>query len=175
MGWMGHDGYLMFCQITVNEERRGSRRIVVVQHPSLIFPQFRLLPAHSNPPNALKLPGTAVCLPSEQVVQIHDGQCLSNQKKKHNQYHLDLWPTHPCSFRPREPFPHPLRRLHLGFNIIPINPRLISCCDDLKKAFITICFGKQFFTDFNTVLFLIVSQQKTARIANWSDASEVCQ
>jgi len=81
------------------------------------------------------------------------------QSKKHNQQHLDLWPTHPCFSWSRRPFPRPLRRLHLGFNIIPINPHLISCHDVLKKVFITICIGKQFLTDFNTVLFLIVSQQ----------------
>jgi len=40
--------------------------------------------------------------------------------KKHNQQHLDLWPTHLCLFWLRRPFPHPLRLLHLGFNIIPI-------------------------------------------------------
>ena len=28
----------------------------------------------------LKLPGTTVCLPYDHVVQIHDGQCLSNKK-----------------------------------------------------------------------------------------------
>jgi len=78
--------------------------------------------------------------------------------KKHNQKHLDLWPTHPC-FGSRRPLTHPLRRLHLGFNIIPINPCLISCYDVLKKLFITICSGKQFLTDFNTVFFLIISQQ----------------
>ena len=33
----------------------------------------------------------------------------------------------------------------------------MSCYDVLKKVFITICIGKQFVTDFNTVLFLIVS------------------
>ena len=37
------------CQITADEERRVSRRIVVVQYPSLVFPQFRPLPAHSVP------------------------------------------------------------------------------------------------------------------------------
>ena len=51
--------------------------------------------------------------------------------KKHNQHHLDLWPTRACFFWTRRPFPHPLRRLHLSF-IIPINPRLISCYDTLK-------------------------------------------
>ena len=46
LGWMGHNGCLMFYQITVDEEGRVSRRIVMVQHPSLVFPQFRPLPAH---------------------------------------------------------------------------------------------------------------------------------
>ena len=49
IGWMGHNGCLMFCQITADKERRVSRRIVVVQYPSLVFPQFRPLPAHSIP------------------------------------------------------------------------------------------------------------------------------
>jgi len=40
---MGHNGFLKFCQITADEERRVSRRIVVVLHPSLVFPQFRPL------------------------------------------------------------------------------------------------------------------------------------
>jgi hypothetical protein len=35
-------------------------------------------------------------------------------------------------FWSRKPFPHPLRRLHLGFNIIPIHPRLFSCYDCSK-------------------------------------------
>jgi len=47
--WMGHNGCLMFCQITVDEKRRVSRHIVVVQHPSRVFPQFRPLPVHSIP------------------------------------------------------------------------------------------------------------------------------
>ena len=79
--------------------------------------------------------------------------------KKHNQHHLGLWLTHLCFFWSGRPFPHPLWWLYLGFNIIPINPRLISCYDVLKKVFTTICIGKQFLTDFNTVIFLIVSQQ----------------
>jgi hypothetical protein len=46
----------MFCQITADEEQRVSQAIVVVQHPSLVFPQFRPLLAHS----ILQLPGTTV-------------------------------------------------------------------------------------------------------------------
>ena len=34
--------------------------------------------------NALKLPGTTICLPSDQVVQIHNGQGLSNKKNTTN-------------------------------------------------------------------------------------------
>jgi len=80
--------------------------------------------------------------------------------RKHNQHHLDLWFIH-AFFWSRRPFPHPLRQLHLGFNIIPINPRLISCYDVLKKVFINICIGKQFMTEFNMVLFLIVNKHST--------------
>ena len=80
---------------------------------------------------------------------------------KHNQQHLNLWPTHPCFFWSRRPFAYPLRRFHLGFNITPVNPRLISCHDVLKKGFVTISIGNQFLTDFNTVLFLIVNKRGT--------------
>jgi len=46
---MGHNGCLMFCQITADEERRMSRRVFVVQHPSLVFPQFRPFPPYNIP------------------------------------------------------------------------------------------------------------------------------
>ena len=35
---------------SVDEEQRVSQHIVVVQHLSLVFPQFRPLPVHSIPP-----------------------------------------------------------------------------------------------------------------------------
>ena len=44
------------------------------------FPTIQASSCTQHPSNALKLPGTAVCLPSDHVVQIHDEQCLSNQK-----------------------------------------------------------------------------------------------
>jgi len=77
---MGHNGCLIFCQITADEERRVSRCIVVVQHPSLVFPYFKVSSCAQHPSNALKFPGKTVCLPSDHVVKIHDEQCLSNQK-----------------------------------------------------------------------------------------------
>ena len=147
----------MFCQITADEERRVSWRIVVVQHPNLVSPTIQASSCAQHPTNALKFPGTTVCLPSDHKVQIHDGQCLSNQKTQ---------PTSPWSFTDSSvlfwsgrSFPHPLRRQHLGFNFIRWNPRFISCYDVLKKIFITICIRKKVLTDFNTVLFLIASQQ----------------
>jgi hypothetical protein len=75
----------------------------------------------------------------------------------------------------RRPFPHPLRRLHFGFDFMPINPRLISCCDVLKKVFVIICNGKQFLTDFNTGSLSERQSANVARILHRRDASEVFQ
>ena len=77
---MGRNGCLTFCRITVDVERRVSRRFVVVQHPMSGFPTIQASSCAQHPSNVLKLPGTSVCLPSDYVVQIHDGQCLSNPK-----------------------------------------------------------------------------------------------
>jgi isopentenyldiphosphate isomerase len=44
------------------------------------FPTIQTSSCAQHPSNALKLPGTTVCLPSDNVVQIRDGQCLSNKK-----------------------------------------------------------------------------------------------
>ena len=44
------------------------------------FPTIQASSCTQHPSNALKLPGTTVCLPFDHMVQIHDGQCLSNQK-----------------------------------------------------------------------------------------------
>ena len=140
---MGQNGCLKFWKITANEKRSVCQGIAVVQHRYPVFPQLTL-PAFLHPSNALHLPGTHVCLPTDNVIQIRERQCLSNQK--HNQYHLELWPTHPCFFWWMRLFPHPVWRLHLAFNIILINPHLISCNDVLKKVFITICIGKQVLT-----------------------------
>lgn len=71
-----------------------------------------------------------------------------------------------CCFRflVRRLFPH----LHLGFNTMAINPRPISCYDALKKVSMTFCIGWQFLTDFNAILFLIVSQKIRHEICIWS-------
>jgi len=133
------------------------------------FPTFQASSCAQHPSNTLKLNGKTVCLPSDHVVQIHDGQCLSITFIFDQLIRAFFWS--------RRTFPHPLRRLHLGFNIVPINPCLISCYDFLKKVFITICIGKQFLCNFSTVLFLIVSQNLMARssadahfVSNFSDS-----
>jgi len=121
----------MFCQITADKEQRISLCIVLVQHPSLVFPQFRPLPAHSIPQSG-RTSWYSCLLTSDHVVQIPDGQCLSNKKKNHQ--YLHLWPTHLCFSWSRRHFPNLLRWLHLGFNIISIHPCLIFCYDVLKKV-----------------------------------------
>ena len=44
------------------------------------FPKIQASSCAQHSSNVLKLPGTTVCLPADHVLQIHDGQCLSNQK-----------------------------------------------------------------------------------------------
>ena len=80
---MGHNGCMMFSQITGDEEQR-----VVVHCCSATsksgFPTIQASSCAQHPSNALKLFGATVCLPFDHVVQIHDGQCLSNQKTINN-------------------------------------------------------------------------------------------
>jgi len=111
-----------------------SRRIVMVQHLGLVFPQFRPLPATAS----LKRAKTSWynCLSFAQWYKFM--MCNAFPIKKHN---LELWPTHPRFLWSRRPFPHPMRRTHLGFNIIPINPCLTTCYDVLKKFSITFTFA----------------------------------
>ena len=114
---------------------------------------------------------TTVCLPSDHVVKIHDGQWLSKQKTQPT----SLWSLTDSSvlfFWSRRPFLNPLRRLHLGFNIILIHPRLISCYGVLKKVFIIICINKQFLT---VGSFSDRQSTNAARILHWRDASEFFQ
>ena len=48
-GWLGHNGYLILCRLTADEELRVTWHIVMLQHPSVVFTQFRPLPEHSIP------------------------------------------------------------------------------------------------------------------------------
>jgi len=50
-------------------------------------------------------------------------------------------------------------------------PRLIPYYDVRKKIFITVCFGKQFLTDFNALHFLIGSQKAQHEL--WTDATRL--
>lgn len=47
IGRIGHCGSLVLYQITANEVQRGSRRIGLVEYPSLACLQFRSLPART--------------------------------------------------------------------------------------------------------------------------------
>jgi len=59
---------------TADEGRRVSCRIVVVQHPSLVFPHFRPLPVHSIPQMCSNFL-VKLCLPADHVVQIQRTLC----------------------------------------------------------------------------------------------------
>ena len=53
-------------------------------------------------------------------------------------------------------FSHPLRRLHIFFNIVAVHPSFITCDDIFQKVFISIRTIKQLLTDCDTVLFLCI-------------------
>ena len=46
VGWLGYNGRFVFCQKIAHKEGRVSWCIVVVQHPTLVRPQLRPLPAY---------------------------------------------------------------------------------------------------------------------------------
>ena len=76
------------------------------------FPTIQASSCTQHPLYALKLPGKTVCLPSDHVVQTHDGQCFSNQKTPSS-----LTDSSVIFFWSRRPFPNPLRRLH---TVLPV-------------------------------------------------------
>ena len=76
---MGHNGCLMFCQVTADEERHVSPHCRGATSKSG-FPTIQASFCAQHPSNVLELPGKTFCLPSDHVVQIHDGHGLSNQK-----------------------------------------------------------------------------------------------
>jgi hypothetical protein len=46
--WLGYNGRFVFRQKIAHNERRVSWCIVVLQHPSLVRPQLRPLPAYGD-------------------------------------------------------------------------------------------------------------------------------
>jgi len=129
---MGYNGCLIFCQITADEERRVSRRIVV-QHPSLFSHNSGLFLRTAF----LKRAKTSWynCLFTIWPRCTNSWGTMPFQSKNTTNITLIFDRLIPAFFG---------RGLHLGFNIIPTNPRLIFCYDVLKKVFIIICIGKQF-------------------------------
>ena len=121
------------------------------------FPTIQASSCTQHPSNVLKLPGTTFVYHLTTWYSTNSWWTMPFPSK--NNKHPLTFDRLLYAFWLRRPFPHPLWRLRLGFNIIPINLCLISCYDVLKKVFITICIGKQYLTDFSAVLFLIVSQQ----------------
>jgi len=77
------DGAQRMSDVKPDNCGRGTTREPAYCHGAISKSGFTIIQASScaqHPSNMLKLPGTTVCLPSDHVVQIHDGHCLSNQK-----------------------------------------------------------------------------------------------
>lgn len=94
------------------------------------------------------------CLPSDHTVQIHSGQCLCSQKTQPTPSLINL----SMFFFGQGDLPHPLGKLHLGFNIIAgyisfpvimflrkfqfiLSPKLLTC--DLFFTVIIVTGGQQ--------------------------------
>ena len=69
------------------------------------FPTIQASSCAQHPLNALKFPGTTVCSPSDHVVQIHDGQCLSNQSENTTNITLIVDRLMRAFFGRGDPFP----------------------------------------------------------------------
>ena len=100
--------------------------------------------------------GTTLCLQPDHEVQIHDVQCLSKQKTQPTSLtdsSFFLWGA-----EVKETLSSSTVMIASWFQPHTHKPTSHSCYDVLK-VFISICIGTQFLTDFNTVLFLIISRQ----------------
>jgi len=173
---MGHNGCLMFCQRTAGEERRVSRR-VVWSDIQVGFPTVQASSSAQHPPNALKFPGTTVYDLTTRYKFMMDS-AFPNKQKTTNITLIFYWlirfslsPSHPI-FR-GDPFPIHGDDCYLVSTSCPLTHVSSSVMIFLKKVLITICIGKQFLTDFNTVPFLFASQQTRHEFCTDADTSEV--
>ena len=107
-------------------------------------------------------------LPSDHVVKIHDGQCLSNQKTQPK----TPWSLNDSSvlFLVEETLSSSTATIVSWFQHHTYKPSLISCYGVLKNVFIAICTGKQFLT-FQRGSLSDRQSTNAARILHWRDAS----
>ena len=127
------------------------------------FPTIQASSCAQHSLNALKRPGTTVCLPSDHVVQIHEGQCLSNQKTQ---------PTSPWSLTDSS-------LLFLVEDCISVSTSYpqthvsSSVMTFLRKFSLSFALASSSWFQHGSLSDRLSS--KVARILHWRDASEVSQ
>jgi hypothetical protein len=104
------------------------------------------------------------------VEQTLHERCPSNQKLVNIAFTFELLWREFWSWRQ---FSHPLRRLHLCFNIVAVHQRFVTSYDILQKVFGSSRMIKQLVTDCDTVLFVVNLSADTAQILRQQDASAV--
>jgi len=163
VGWLGCNGRFIFHQKIARKEWQVSWCIFVVQHPTLVRPQLRPLPAYGFPQTLqncyVKLFVYCLTTCNEFVVD-----CTLPVKENH-QHHLHVGLTHSSFLRSGRSLPHPLWQLSLGFDIIAINPGFVACYDGFQEVFNDADMVKQFLTDVNTVCFLVLGQHRDSNFA----------
>jgi len=105
LGWLGYNGRFVFRQKIAHKERRVSWCIVVVQHPTLVRPLLRPLPAYSFPQTLqncyVKLLVYCLTTWNEFVVDY-------TLPVKENQHHIHVGSTHSSFLRSGRSLSHPL-------------------------------------------------------------------
>jgi len=155
VGWLGYNGHFIFRQKIAHKERRVSWCIVVVQHPTLVRPQLRPLPAYGFPQ---MLQNCYVKLLVYCLTMWNGFMVDYNLPVKENQHHLHVGSTHSSFLWSGQSLPHPLWWMSLGFDVTAINPGFAACYNGCQEVLINADTVKQFLTDVNTVCFLVLGQ-----------------
>jgi hypothetical protein len=86
---MAHHRCLIFCQVTADEELVHCCGATSKSG----FPMIQASSCTQHPSNTLQLPGKTVYHLTTWYKFMMDNVFPI---KRHNQHHLDIWPTHPC-------------------------------------------------------------------------------
>ena len=147
-----------------------NRCFAMVQHPGPLCPRLRPLPSKCLPQTLhdLEVKLFIDCQATWNKLSMNDALPIKK---------LSISPSHLSDsgvlFWLWRRFYHPLRRLHLCFNIIAVHQRFITSYDILQKVFSSSRMIKQLVTDCETVPFVVNLSADTAQILRQHDASAV--
>lgn len=168
-GW-GTIGVCRFAEWLAQEATREPAHC----HDETSKPGFTTIQASYCAKNlaiTLEFPGRLLCLPSDHVAQIPDGQCLCNKKHTTNITFIFDRLKH-AFFEWGEPLP-----THCDdcttVSTPSHKPMFIACYDVLRKVFVN-GSGEQSLANFSMGLFLIVSQQTWHEFGTDTTPSQVC-